>query len=123
MQIYDSIIIGAGHNGLTTANYLARSGQKVCVLEKRSLVGGAAVTEEFYPGFRNSTFSYVVSLLRPEIVEDLELERYGYQPISLPNALYIDSVGDYLLLTEDKEQNRREFGKFSATDYDSYTSF
>ena len=71
MSHYDAIVIGAGHNGLTTANYLARGGMRVCVLEQRSIVGGAAVTEEFYPAYRNSTFSYVVSLLRPEVVEDL----------------------------------------------------
>ena len=104
MSHYDAIVIGAGHNGLTTANYLARGGMSVCVLEQRSVVGGAAVTEEFYPGYRNSTFSYVVSLLRPEVVEDLQLSDYGYEAITLENALYIDSCGDHLLLTAGGEQ-------------------
>ena len=109
MSQYDAIVIGAGHNGLTTANYLARGGMNVCVLEQRSIVGGAAVTEEFHPGFRNSTFSYVVSLLRPEVVEDLRLADYGYEAITLENALYIDSSGDHLLLTADEQFNRAQF--------------
>ena len=108
MSDYDAIVIGAGHNGLTTANYLARGGMNVCVLEQRSIVGGAAVTEEFHPGFRNSTFSYVVSLLRPEVVEDLRLADYGYEAITLENALYIDSSGDHLLsLIHISEPTRR----------------
>jgi len=90
MSKYDAIIIGAGHNGLTTANYLALAGLRVCVLEQRGVVGGAAVTAEFHPGYRNSTFSYVVSLLRPEVIKDLNLAHYGYEPIPLQNALYID---------------------------------
>ena len=123
MSQYDAIIIGAGHNGLTTANYLARGGMNVCVLEQRSIVGGAAVTEEFHPGFRNSTFSYVVSLLRPEVVEDLRLADYGYEAITLENALYIDSSGDHLLLTADEQFNRAQFEKFSQADFQAYESF
>ncbi|MCH1492815.1 MAG: NAD(P)/FAD-dependent oxidoreductase [Luminiphilus sp.] len=123
MTRFDTLVIGAGHNGLTTAAYLARAGQRVCVLERRGVVGGAAVTEEFHPGYRNSVFSYVVSLLRPEVVQDLELERHGYQPMLLENALYIDSTGDHLLLTANEEDNRAQFGKFSATDYDAYVAF
>ena len=123
MAQFDVIVIGAGHNGLTTANYLARGGQRVCVLEARPVVGGAAVTEEFHPGYRNSVFSYVVSLLRPEVVRDLELERYGYDPMPLENALYIDSSGDYLLLTGDEAHNKQQFAKFSETDYSSYLAF
>ena len=92
MSDYDAIVIGAGHNGLTTANYLAKGGMRVCVLEQRAVIGGAAVTEAFYPGYRNSTFSYVVSLLRPEVVADLELADYGYEAIPLENSLYIDSA-------------------------------
>ena len=74
---YDAVIIGAGHNGLTCAAYLAKAGLKVKVLERRSVVGGAAVTEEFWPGFRNSVAAYTVSLLNPKIVRDLELHRHG----------------------------------------------
>lgn len=123
MRHYDAIIIGAGHNGLTAANYLARGGMRVCVLERRSVVGGAAVTEEFHPGYRNSSFSYVVSLLRPEVVQDLQLQRYGYEPILLENSLYLDSRGDYLLLNGDESHDRAQFAKFSATDYDAYLAF
>ncbi len=123
MSAYDAIIIGAGHNGLTTANYLARGGMRVCVLERRDVVGGAAVTEEFHPGYRNSSFSYVVSLLRPEVVRDLELARFGYEPILLENSLYLDSAGDYLLFTGDEDHDRAQFARFSATDYDSYLGF
>ena len=120
---YDAVIIGAGHNGLTAANYLARAGMNVCVLEQRAVIGGAALTEEFHPGYRNSTFSYVVSLLRPEVVRDLELEKYGYEPILLQNALYLDSAGGSLLLTGDESADRAEFKKFSSVDYDNYLRF
>jgi phytoene dehydrogenase-like protein len=82
---------------------------RVCVLERRDVVGGAAVTEEFHPGYRNSIFSYVVSLLRPEVVRDLELERYGYEPLLLENSLYLDSRGDYLLLNGDEAHDRAQF--------------
>jgi phytoene dehydrogenase-like protein len=120
---FDAIVIGAGHNGLTTANYLARGGMRVCVLERRHIVGGAAVTEEFHPGYRNSIASYVVSLLRPEVVRDLELERYGYEPMLLDNSLYLDTRGDYLLLNGDDAHDRAQFGKFSSVDYDAYHAF
>ncbi|MCP3673999.1 MAG: NAD(P)/FAD-dependent oxidoreductase [Gammaproteobacteria bacterium] len=117
---FDAIIIGAGHNGLTTANYLAMGGLKVCVLEQRHIVGGAAVSEEFHPGYRNSIASYVVSLLRPEVINDLELKKYGYETIALDNAFYPDLKGDYLLISNDDDENRRQFAKFSETDFDSY---
>ena len=76
-QKYDAIIIGGGHNGLTCAAYLARAGRKVLVLERRHVLGGAAVSEEIYPGFTYSVCSYVVSLLRPEVIRELELAKYG----------------------------------------------
>lgn len=120
---YDAIVIGGGHNGLTTANYLALGGMRVCVLEQRNVVGGAAVTEEFHPGYRNSLASYVVSLLRPEVVRDLELRKYGYKPLPLGNSLYLDSSGDYLLLNGDETHDRAQFAKFSASDYDAYLAF
>ena len=120
---YDAIVIGAGHNGLTAANYLARGGMKVCVLEQRHVVGGAAVSEEFHPGYRNSVASYVVSLLRQEVVRDLELDRYGYEPMLLENSLYLDSSGDYLLLNGDERHDRAEFARFSDADYDAMLAF
>src|SRR5579864_2988693 len=78
-ESFDTIIIGAGHNGLVAAAYLARAGRKVLVLEARELVGGCAVTEEIWPGYRVSTASYLVSLLQEKVVRDLELARYGYR--------------------------------------------
>ncbi len=75
---YDLVIIGGGHNGLVTAAYLARTGLKVCVLERREVLGGACVTEEIWPGFKVSTAAYVNSLLRPEIIRDLELKRHVF---------------------------------------------
>ncbi|MDP5070129.1 MAG: NAD(P)/FAD-dependent oxidoreductase [Congregibacter sp.] len=123
MSDFDAIVIGAGHNGLTTANYLARGGMRVCVLERRHIVGGAAVTEEFHPGYRNSIASYVVSLLRPEVVEDLELTRYGYEPLLLEHSLYLDTRGDYLLLNGDAAHDRAQFEKFSSVDYSAYLAF
>lgn len=78
MTTYDAIIIGGGHNGLVTAAYLARAGRSVLLLERRELLGGCAVTEELWPGFKVSTASYVNSLFRPEIIRDLELKRHGF---------------------------------------------
>lgn len=123
MSDFDAIVIGAGHNGLTTAAYLAGAGMRVCVLEQRSVVGGAAVTEEFHPGYRNSVASYVVSLLHPTVVRDLELHRHGYQPILLENALYLDSHGGALLLNGDEAHDRAQFAKFSGSDFDAWLAF
>lgn len=120
---FDVIVIGGGHNGLTAANYLAMGGMRVCVLEQRHIVGGAAISEEFHPGYRNSIFSYVVSLLRTEVIEDLELKKYGYEPMLLGNHFYPDLNGDYLLLTQDEQHNKAQFAKFSDTDFDSLTAF
>ena len=78
-QRYDAVVIGGGHNGLLTAAYLAKAGKKVVVLERRHLLGGAAVSEEIVPGYRFSVFSYVVSLLRPEIIRELELPKHGLE--------------------------------------------
>jgi len=122
-QTFDVIVIGGGHNGLTTANYLAMGGMRVCVLERRHVVGGAVVSEEFHPGYRNSVASYVVSLLRPEVIEDLELKKYGYETLRLKNSLYPGIDGDYLLFTDDEEHNRAQYAKYSDTDYDSAHTF
>src|SRR5207249_11635805 len=91
---YDAVVVGGGHNGLVNAAYLARAGRRVLVLERRPRVGGAAVTEEVFPGFKFSTFSYVVSLLRPEIIRDLDLPRHGLHILPLESPLTPMENGD-----------------------------
>ena len=86
---YDAIIVGGGHNGLTAAGYLAKAGLKTLVLERRSVVGGAVVTEEIHPQYRISTVSYVVSLLRSEVIRDLELKRHGFEMIRMDGTLAV----------------------------------
>src|SRR5687768_3359992 len=114
---YDAIIIGAGHNGLVTAAYLARAGHKVLVLERREVVGGCVVTEELWPGFKVSTASYVNSLFRPEIIRDLDLKRYGFAMIPrTPSSFTPLPDGRYLLMGPDKELTRREVSKFWKRD-------
>src|SRR5215471_4104604 len=111
---YDAIIIGAGHNGLVTAAYLAKAGRKVLVLERREVIGGACVTEELWPGFKVSTAAYVNSLLRPEIIRDLELKRHGFVMLARsPSSFTPLPDRRYLLMGPDKEMTRREVSKFS----------
>src|SRR6187455_3477821 len=97
VQKYDALIIGGGHNGLTCACYLAAAGLSVRVVERRSVVGGAAVTEEFFPGFRNSTASYTVSLLNPQVIRDLRLAQHGLRIIERPISNFVPLLdGRYL---------------------------
>jgi phytoene dehydrogenase-like protein len=120
---YDAIVIDGGHNGLVTAAYLARAGKKVLVLEKRYLVGGASVTEEVYPGFKFSVFSYVVSLLRPDIVRELQLARYGLTILPLESTLTPLPDGDYLYRGADHWETLRNIARFSARDAGAYDEY
>jgi phytoene dehydrogenase-like protein len=123
MKRYDAIIVGGGHNGLACAAYLARAGKKVLVLERRERVGGAAFSDEVFPGFRFSVFSYVVSLLRPEIIRELELPRHGLQILPLESTLTPLENGDFLAQWSDHDQNRRELARHSPRDAEAYDEF
>src|ERR1035438_9110496 len=105
---YDAIVIGGGHNGLVNAAYLARAGKKVLVLERRHVLGGAACTEEIFPGFKFSVCSYVVSLLRPEIIRELDLPRHGLEILPLDGTFTPMPNGDYLWRVNDHGMTRRE---------------
>ena len=117
---YDLIVIGAGHNGLVTAAYAARAGLKVLVLERREVLGGACVTEEVWPGYKVSTAAYVNSLLRPEIIRELELQRHGFEMLPRsPSSFTPFPDGRSLMLGPDKALTRREISKFSTRDADA----
>jgi len=122
--LYDCIIIGAGHNGLVCAAYLAQAGWKVLVVERRNLVGGACVTENLWPGYKVSTASYVVSLLLPEIERDLELAKHGYRVLPrTPSSFTPLEDGRYLFLGRDREFNCREIAKFSRRDAEAFPRY
>ena len=122
MSTLDAIVVGAGHNGLTCAAYLGMAGLRVRVFERRSVVGGACVTEEFHPGFRNSTAAYTVSLLQPKVIQDLKLHERGLRVVErrAQNFLPLPD-GRYLLTGEDRTE--REIAKFSAKDAARYPAY
>ncbi|PLK27824.1 NAD(P)/FAD-dependent oxidoreductase [Novosphingobium sp. TH158] len=120
---YDAIIIGGGHNGLTCAFYLARAGMRVRVLERRHVVGGAAVTEEFHPGFRNSTASYTVSLLRPKVIADMKLHDHGYRVVERQVSNFFPFENDYLKLGGAPGRTETEFARFSPRDAEAYPRY
>ena len=119
---YDAIVIGGGHNGLTTAAYLGRAGKKVLVLEKRYVLGGAAVTEEVFPGFKFSVCSYVVSLMKPNVIRELMLPKFGLEILPLEST-FTPLENDYLLRTADSDQTYREIARHSLRDAEAYTRF
>ena len=120
---YDAIVVGGGHNGLTSAAYLAKAGLRTLVLEKNDLVGGAAITEELRPGFGFTTFSYALSLLRPEIIHELDLVRHGFLPLMMPSSFHPTGDGDYLLFGDDHDQNVQMLRRHSPHDADAYTRY
>ena len=120
---YDAIVIGGGHNGLTCAAYLARAGRKTLVLERRHVLGGAAVSEQVFPGFTFSVCSYVVSLLRPEIIRDLDLPGHGLELLPLDGTFTPMPDGDYLWRVNDHSKTRREIARHSRLDADAYDEY
>ena len=123
-QRYDAVIIGAGHNGLVCAFYLARAGLKIRIVERRDIVGGAAVTEEFHPGFRNSVASYTVSLLQPKVIADMRLADHGYRVIERPISNFLPQEdGGYLKLGGGLERTQAEFRRFSTHDADALPAY
>jgi phytoene dehydrogenase-like protein len=122
-QFYDAVVIGGGHNGLVNAAYLAKAGKKVLVLERRHVLGGAAVTEEIIPGFLFSECSYVVSLLRPEIIRELDLPRHGLEILPLDGTFTPMLNGDYLWRVNDHAKTQREIRRHSRVDAEAYDEF
>ncbi len=116
---YDAIVVGGGHNGLVNGAYLAKAGLRTLILERRHVVGGAAITEELVPGFHFTTFSYALSLLRPDIVHELDLVKHGFMPILMPSSLAPMENGDYLLLGQDRDENIKEIMRHSPHDADA----
>ena len=122
-RTYDAIVVGGGHNGLTNGAYLAKAGLKTLILERRSLFGGAAITEELYPGFWFTTFSYALSLLRPDIIHDLELTKHGFMPLLMSSTFAPMENGDYLWLGQDHGENLKEIARHSKHDADAYNQY
>lgn len=122
-RTYDAIVIGGGHNGLVNGAYLAKAGMKTLIIERRHLVGGAAITEELYPGFHFTTFSYALSLLRPEIIHELHLVKHGFMPIQMSSSFAPMEDGDYLWQGSDRDENTHEIARHSRHDADAMDQF
>jgi phytoene dehydrogenase-like protein len=122
-RTWDAIVVGGGHNGLTNAAYLAKAGLKTLVLERRPIFGGAAITEELRPGFWFTSFSYALSLLRPDIIHELELVKHGFMPILMPTTFCPKEDGDYMLFGQDHGENHKEIARHSKHDADAYDAY
>ena len=120
---YDAIIVGGGHNGLTCGAYLARAGLRTVVLERRHVIGGAAVTEEIVPGFKFSVFSYLMSLLHPKVIADLELVKHGFEVLPASDMFGPLPGGDHILFSDSMEKTQRSFARFSRKDAEVYPEF
>ena len=115
---YDAVIVGAGHNGLTCGAYLARSGKRVLVLERKQQVGGASVTEEFSPGFKASTYSFIMGHLHPKVISDLELRKHGLENIEVPNVIN-PTDDDCIVFSKDPVKTREQIARISKRDADN----
>ena len=124
MPKYDAVVVGGGHNGLVTAAYLARAGRRVLVLERRELVGGCAVTEEIWPGFRVSTAAYLTSLLQERIVRELDLERFGYR-VDAKDPAFFSAFPDgrHFFMWQDRARTLAEIARFSPRDAAAYPAY
>jgi phytoene dehydrogenase-like protein len=120
---YDAVIVGGGHNGLTCGAYLARAGLRTLVLERREVVGGAAVTEETVPGFKFSTFSYLMSLLHPKVIAELDLRRHGFEVLPASDMFSPLPDGDYIVFSDDVARTQQHFARFSKHDAAAYPDF
>ena len=120
---YDAIVVGGGHNGLVNGAYLAQAGLRTLILERRPMVGGAAITEELRPGFQFTTFSYALSLLRPQIIHELELTKHGFLPLLMSTRFAPGENGEYLLFNRDHDETLREIARLSPHDADAYEQY
>jgi phytoene dehydrogenase-like protein len=123
VERYDAIIIGAGHNGLTCGAYLAKAGMRTLVLERRHVIGGAAVTEEIVPGFKFSVFSYLMSWLHPKVIADLELRRHGFEVLPASDMFGPQADGGHILFSDQMTRTQASFAKFSKKDAEIYPEF
>ncbi|MEO9338367.1 NAD(P)/FAD-dependent oxidoreductase [Mesorhizobium sp. SB112] len=122
-ETFDAVIVGGGHNGLVCGAYLARAGVKVCILERRGLVGGAAVTEEVWPGYKVSTASYIMGLLQPKVILDLELQKYGYEVLDTPSTVFPLGNGETFTNWGSIDRFCAEITKFSEKDAKAYPAY
>src|SRR5690349_3620654 len=120
---WDAIVVGGGHNGLTTGAYLAKAGLRTLILERRPILGGACVTEEVWPGARVSRASYVVSMLQPKVVKDLELKRHGYEAYPLDPAYAAMTPEGPIIFHDDVGKTAESIAKFSKRDAERYVEF